>query len=445
MKMVDILSPAKRGMEYGLSLGVDQVEVCAVNLSQFRVEVRNAHVTGSDILEVGGAGVRIYIGHSLGIASTTRLKELKGAVEKAYHLAKGAPADPYFKSLPGPSEYGGVRGLYSRKLAALTFEELTERFMEGIEAASPESGFTVSGNLVRAVGESAVVNSLGVEALVRETAISGNISSKIEKNGDMGLGGEPIMGRSLEEFDPVRAGGKAAETARSHLGAKKVTTGTMAVILDFRTARNSLGGVLDLGANGLNVALGTSFLSDSIGARIAPSDLSVIDDPHTPGGLSSCPFDDEGAPSTRVEIVEKGILKSFITDSYSAGRLGIPNTGHASRSSLTSKPVPSLTNIHVAPGNWKLEELISGTQRGVLLENSRLGPQGVSTNVSSMVDRGLYIEKGEVVHPVKNTMIGTTVFDLLANIDAITKETLKEGGSVSPALRISKIRVAGGL
>jgi len=219
----------------------------------------------------------------------------------------------------------------------------------------------------------------------------------------------------------------------------------MAVILDFRTARNSLGGVLDLGANGLNVALGTSFLSDRIGARIAPPDLSVVDDPHTTGGLNSRPFDDEGAPSTKVEIVEKGILKSFITDSYSAGRLGIPNTGHARKPGLTSKPMPSLTNIHVSPGKWKFEELISGTEKGVLLETSSLGPQGVSTNVSSMVDRGLYIEKGEVVHPVKNTMIGTTVFDLLANIDAITKVFLMVGRPPRSTLRISKIRVAGGL
>jgi len=445
MNMAEILSAAKKGVEYGISLGADQVEVCALNRSQFRVEVRNAHVTGSDVLEVSGAGVRVYIGRSLGIASTTRLTELRGAVENAYHLAKGAPADPYFKSLPEPTEYGTVGGLYSRKLMALTFEELTARFMEGVEAAAPESGFTISGGLARAAEVSAVVNSLGVEALMREATILGNISSKIEKNGDTGLGGEPIIGRSLKEFDPVKAGSKAAEMALFHLGAKKVATGTMAVILDFRTARNSLGGVLDLGANGLNVALGTSFLSDRIGARVASPDLSVVDDPHAPGGLNSRPFDDEGAPSTKVEIVEKGILKSFITDSYSAGRLGIPNTGHARRTGLTSKPTPSLTNIHIAPSKWKLEELISGTERGVLLENSRLGPQGFSTNVSSMVDRGLYIEKGEVVHPVKNTMIGTTVFDLLANIDAITKETLREGGSVSPALRISKVRVAGGL
>jgi len=443
--MTNILSDAKRGVEYGVSLGASQVEICTINRSQIRVEVRNSHVIGSDILEVSGAGVRVYVDGSLGVASTTRLTELKGAIEKAYHLAKGAPADPHFKSLPPPSKYGSVEGLYDKKLAVLTFEELTERFMEGVEAASPESGFVVSGGLMRDVGEGAVVNSLGVEALRRETTVTGSIGSKVERDGDTGLGREPIIGRSLGEFNPIEAGSKAAEKACSHLGAKKVMTGTMDVILDFRTARNSIGGVLGLGANGLNVALGTSFLSDKMGAQVASPNLSVVDDPYTAGGMNSRPFDDEGTPSTRVEIVEKGVLKSFITDSYSAGRLGIPNTGHARRFALTSKPVPSLTNIHVASGSWKLEDLISGTERGVLLEDSGLGPSGVSTNISSMVDFGFYVEKGDVVHPVKNTMIGTTVFDFLANIDAVTKETLKEGGSTSPALRVTKVRVAGGL
>jgi len=445
MKMVDILSAARKGVEYGLSLNANQVEVCIANRNQIRIEVKKSRITGSDILEVGGAGVRCYIGGALGAASTTRLTELEEAIEKAYHLAKGTPADPYFKSLPRPSKYRSVKGLYDKKLAALTFEELAERFMEGVEAAAPENGFTVSGGLTRIVEESAVVNSLGVEALSRQTSISGSIGSKIERDGDTGLGREPIMGRDIEEFEPIKAGSRAAEKARSYLGAKKVMTGMMSAVLDFRSARNSLYGVLGLGVSGLNVALGTSFLSDKMGAQVASRSFSVVDDPYTPGGLNSRPFDDEGAPSTKVRIIEGGILKSFITDSYFAGRLGIPNTGHARRPSLTLKPVPSLTGIHVSSGNWKLDELISETEKGVLLEDSRLVPQGVSTNVSSSVDFGFYVEKGEVVHPVKNTMIGTTVFDLLLNIDAMTRETLREGGSTSPALRISNVRVAGGL
>lgn len=443
--MVDILSSAKKGVEHGVFLGADQVEIYVVDQNQVRIDVRKSHVTGGDILDIGGAGVRVYKGRSLGIASTTRLKELRGAVERAYHLARGAPEDPYFKSLPEPSGYGSVEGLYDEELAALTFEELTERFMEGIEAASPEEGFTVSGGLTRNVGEVAVVNSLGVEALLRGTTISGSIRSKIEREGDLAVGSERIMGRSLGEFNPVKAGSKAAEKAHARLGSKKVKTGTMDMILDFRSARNSITGVLDVGVSGLNVALGTSFLSDKMGEAVASPGLSVVDDPLTPGGMNSRPFDDEGAPSTKLGLLEDGVLKTFCTDSYSAGRLGIPNTGNATRRGLTSKPAPALTNIHVTPGDGGLEELISETKRGVLVEDGGLRARGTSTNISSMVDNGYYVENGEVVHPVKNTMVGTTVFAFLANIDAITKEVLEEGGSSSPALRITKVKVAGGL
>ena len=443
--MEDIISVAKREMKHGLSLGADQVEIYVTNRSQVRIEVRKSNVTGGDILEISGAGVRVYLGRSLGVSSTTRLTELKGAVERAYHLAKGAPEDPYFKSLPKPLRYRSVERLYEEELAALTFEELTERFMEGVKMASPDKGFTVSGFLTRNVGEGAVVNSLGVEALLSGTIISGGIMSRVERDGDAAVGSEPIVGRSLGEFDPIKSGSKAAEKARARLGAKKVMTGTMDVILDFRSARNTLRGVLGIGVNGLNVALGTSFLSDKIGEAVSSTGLSVVDDPLTTGGLNSQPFDDEGAPSTRVEILEEGILKSFITDSYSAGRLGVPNTGHARRRGLTSRPTPSLTNIHVSPQEWGLEEMISETKRGVLVEDSGLRPSGVSTSISSMVDFGFYVEEGEIVHPVKNTMVGTTVFDLLTNIDAITKEVLKEAGSSSPSLRVTKVRIAGGL
>ena len=442
--MAEVLSIAKKGVEHGLHLGADQVEVYAIIRRQARIEVRKSHVIGGDVLEIGGAAVRVYVGRSLGIASTTRLTKLEGVVERAYHLAKAAPEDPYFKSLPGPSVYKPVEGLYDKGLASLSFEVLTERFMEGVDVASQGGALTVSGRLTKDVTKGFIVNSLGVEALYHETAISGAIMSRAERDGDTAVGSEPLLGRSLREFDPIMAGREAAEKAEVRLGARKVATATMDVILDFRSTRDTFLSVLGLGANGLNVALGVSFLSNKIGDSVCPPGLTVVDDPTIPGGLNSRSFDDEGAPSTRVTIVEKGVLKSFITDSYSAGRLGVTNTGHARRRSLTSRPTPSLTNIHIAPGDWGVEELISETNRGVLVEDGRLGVSGFSTNISSLVDYGFYIEKGEIVHPVKNTMVGMTVFDLLANIDAITKEVLMEAGSSSPAVRIAKVRIAGG-
>jgi len=415
-----------------------------VKQRQTRISVRKAHVIGGDVVEMGGAGVRVYVGGALGVSATSRLDEVEGAVERAYQLAKGTISDPEFRSLPEPAEYGAVEGLFDEGLANVSFEELTEGFMEGVKAASGDGELTVSGSLTRSIGEVSVVNSLGVECRMRGTSIGGSIGTKAERGEDVAMGRGSIIGRSLKEFKPVEAGEEAAEKALARLGARKVSTGTMDLILDFRSARGSIAGVLGTGVNGLNVALGNSFLSDNIGDEVASPILTVVDDPFISGGVGSRPFDAEGAPATRLKILDEGVLKTFITDSYSAGRLGISNTGNASRMGLTAKPAPSLTNLQVSPGTWALDELISETRRGILMEDGGLGARGGSTNISSMVNSGHYIEDGEVVHPVKNTMVGTTVFEFLKNVEALSREALLEGGSSSPALKLREIKVSGG-
>ena len=88
--------------------------------------------------------------------------------------------------------------------------------------------------------------------------------------------------------------------------------------------------------------------------------------------------------------------------------------------------------------------MVKETKRGILMEDSGLGSRGSSTNISSMVNSGYYIEDGEVVHPVKNTMIGTTVFEFLKNIGGLTKDVLVEGGSSTPAILLKNIKVSGG-
>ena len=442
--MSDILQVAKKQVEYGVSLGADQVEVYIVSQSQARLNVSNAHIVGGDVLDVGGAGVRVYKDSALGLASTTRVEDLKEAVEKAYSMAKGTTKDPLFKTLPEAMQYTPVDGLYDVNLAEASFEDLSMQLMEGVKIASGNGEYVVSAGLSRSINEIGIANSLGVECSYTGTNISGSISSKLERGEHVAIGRGSTVGRSLSEFDPVKAGKEAVSKATARIGASKVDSGTMDLIIDYRGTRSSIGSVMGAGVNGLSVALGTSFLSDNIGDMIATEVLTVIDDPHVAGGLSSRSFDVEGHPSSRLEIVEKGVLKTFITDSYSAGCLGIANTGNASKRNLTSKPAPSLTNLIVSPGEYSFEELIKETKQGILMEDSGLGARGNSTNISSMVNSGYYVENGEIVHPVKNTMIGTTVFDFLKNIGGLTKDVFTEGGSTTPAMKLENVKVSGG-
>jgi PmbA protein len=442
--MVNFVSVAKKGVEYGTSLGADQVEVLIVNEKQTRLEIRKSSLMGGDILEVGGVGVRVYVGKSLGLSSTTRIKEIDETVKKAYALARGSPEDPHFMSLPTSGKYRSVRGLYDKELAAVPFETLAKTMMEGIKEASPSKEYTVSGELNKSVSELIIVNSLGVEAKTKEAAISGNIEVKYEKETDTSLGSELINGRTLKEIKPVTAGKIAAEKAKARIGAKKIRSGIMDVVLDHISTLGSLASLISSGANGLTVALGTAFLAGKIGEKVANKSITIKDDPFIAGGMASQPFDDEGSTSIKLALIEKGVFKNYLTDSYSANRLGVDNNGHGTRVSLISKPIPSISNIIISPGRWNKDEIVKETKRGILIEDSELSLQGASTNISRMVDNGYLIEDGKIKHPIKNTMVGITVFDAFKNIDAISKEIVEYWGSKTPNIRIAKVKISSG-
>ncbi|MBN1682064.1 TldD/PmbA family protein [Candidatus Bathyarchaeota archaeon] len=438
------LKIAKKNVEYGISLGADQVEIQILNQKQTRLEIRKSSLKGGDILETGGAGVRVYVGKSLGLTSTTRINELNESVKKAYSLAKGAPEDPYFSSLPIGGKYRRVRELYDNELANAPFEILVKKMMEGIEEASPNKDYTVSSGLNRSVTEHIIVNSQGVEARTKGTIFSGSIGVKFEKGLDTSIGSEPINGRSLKELETLDAGKKAAEKAKARIGAKKISSGIMDIVLDHKSTLGSLASLLNSGANGLTAALGTAFLTGKIGEKVAEKGITIKDDPFVPGGVASQSFDDEGTPTKKLVLIEKGLFKNYLTDSYSANRLNVENNGHGAKNSLISKPTPTITNVIISPGKWNTEEIIKDTKKGILIEDSGLTLQGASTNISRMVDNGYYIENGEIKHPVKNTMVGITVFDALSNINAISKEIVNLWGSQTPNIRITKVKISSG-
>ena len=88
--------------------------------------------------------------------------------------------------------------------------------------------------------------------------------------------------------------------------------------------------------------------------------------------------------------------------------------------------------------------MIADTKRGIYLKDSALEPSAGSPNISVLIDQGFLIKNGEISHPLKETMVGTNIFDLLANVEAISKELINESGSISPAIKISKATIAGG-
>jgi PmbA protein len=241
--------------------------------------------------------------------------------------------------------------------------------------------------------------------------------------------------------DAAAVGRRAAERALKRLGSKRVKTAQVPVLFEPMTARSLLGHLAAC-ISGAALYRRTSYLADRLGEKVASELVTIVDDGRRPGGLGSRPFDGEGLPTRRTTVIERGVLRSWLLDSYSARRLGLASTGSASRRP-GGAPGASPTNFWLEPGTSSLEEMIATTERGLLV--TWLFGHGFNpvTGDFSRGAAGLWIEDGRVAFPVHEVTIAGQLGEMLASIDAVGRELPWLGAVAAPALRIARMTVAG--
>jgi PmbA protein len=250
-----------------------------------------------------------------------------------------------------------------------------------------------------------------------------------------------VARRLADLEEPERVGRRAGERALRRLGSRRVRTQEVPVLFDPLTAPSLLSHVVAC-VNGYSVYRETSFLASRMGERIASELVTLIDDGRLPGGLGSRPFDGEGLPTRRTEIVREGRLESWLLDAYSARKLGAASTGSAARGP-TSAPSVAPTNLWLEPGSGTLEELVASTERGLLVtELIGMGFHPVTGDYSRGA-AGLWIEAGEIVHAVEEITIAGNLGEMLASIDAVADDLVWLGRIASPSLRVARMTVAG--
>ncbi len=241
--------------------------------------------------------------------------------------------------------------------------------------------------------------------------------------------------------DAAEVGQTAAKRALRRLGAKRVPTCEAAVIFDRQTAPSLLGHLAGA-VSGYAIYRQSSFLKDRMGERIACPGFTVVDDGRRAGGLGSKPFDGEGLPTRRNVVVDDGVLSTWLLDSYSARKLDLASTGNASRGA-GSGPGVGTTNFWLEPGDRPLDDIIASTERGLLV--TELIGMGVNptTGDYSRGAAGLWIENGEIVHPVEEITIAGNLLDMWQGIDAIASELIWRSRTACPGLRIAQMTIAG--
>jgi len=239
---------------------------------------------------------------------------------------------------------------------------------------------------------------------------------------------------------PEEVGRIAARRALRRLGARKVKTVEVPVIFDPETAA-SLIRALAAAASGPALYRGASFLLNRVGKQVASSLVSIVDDGTLPAALGSRPFDGEGLAIRRTALVQEGVLESYLLDTYSARKLGLPSTHHAARDG--SGVSVTTTNLSLTAGTATPEELIASVKNGLYV--TELIGFGVNT-VTGDYSRGavgLWIENGQLTYPVEEVTVAGNLLEMFQAIDGVGNDLVLRNRTSAPTLRVARMVVAG--
>ena len=429
-----------------LKAGADAAEAVSAHRASLSVGVRNAELEEVEREEARDLGLRVFVGRRQATVSASDLSDATRArlVERAVAMARLAPEDPYAGLAPRDRLAKGPH-------ADLDLFDPSERTAEALETAAAEAeaaALSVEG-VARSEGGHAswsasewrLVTSHGFDGRHKGSAFSLGVGVIAEKDGAMERGGESRATRYLSDLPgAAEIGLKAGERAAARVGPRKIASTTAPVIFENRIATQVLSPLLGA-ISGPAIARGSSFLKDKLGQRVLPAGVDMIDDPFRLRGLGSTPFDDEGVAVERRNIVEDGVITTWLLNSAAAAQLGMASTGHASRG-LAGPSGVSTHNLHLAPGERDKAGLMTEAGSGLLI-TSMFGPSLNANNGDwSAGVSGFWFEDGEITYPVSEVTVAGNLIDLYARL--VRGSDLEFRGSFnSPSLMFDAVAIAG--
>lgn len=398
------------------------------------------------------AGLRLIEGQRVAVSSTNDLSAagLQRLVDDAYELLRFSQADPFAgppdsAELCDPQTLGDLELFDSGMLtwdASYCLEQATIA-----ESAALDSDARIAqsegASCDRVVGGSALVTSGGFVGAQRGTYGSLVVRPVADDvGGKKRAGGYWTARRHAAEMEASPSVGReAARRTLAKLGARKVTSEELPIVFDPDAGRSILG-LLASCVNGAAIWRRSSYLADRIGTRVASAAVQIIDDPLIRRGPGSRLYDGEGLASRRNLVVEEGVLRCYLTDSYSGRKLSVPSTGSASRGASAGVG-PSTSNFLLKPGPATPQSIVAGVSRGLYVtEMMGFGFNPVTGDFSRGA-AGFWIESGELSFPVAEVTISLNLDALLQRIDAVGNDLDLRTSIAAPTFRVSAMTVAG--
>jgi TldD protein len=270
-----------------------------------------------------------------------------------------------------------------------------------------------------------LVNSEGAHCRAGRAAVLLSVNIVAEKDGDLQTGQAVVGGLKgyelLTDLRPLAAARAAAARALAKLEAPKAKAGEMPVVISSRAGGTLIHEAVGHSLEADLVQEGTSpAYQGKIGSRVAPENITVIDDPTIPCCRGSFGFDDEGVPARATVLVRDGILVDYLYDRVSALREGKPSNGHGRRESFQCRPIPRMSNLYIAPGRDDPKDILRSLKAGIFV--TRMGGGQVNTATGEFVfevDEGYWVEDGVIRHLVRDANLMGVGCEALAAIDRV--------------------------
>lgn len=382
-----------------------------------------------------GIGIRVINNNKIGFAFTSDFSKIGETTEQALlntHLNKEDENIAFSQ----PEKEIKVKGIHNKTVDVDTSIDFLNNIIEGSEDEGCEvtsAGFSADEY------ERVILNSNGVNLSMNKTIFSVGLSVNAINGDDLSTAYDSMTSTNFSNLDGDKLSKEVSKSALNSLGGKNIETGDYDAVLDYHAATGLLSPFISAFSSE-NVSRNRSILKGKENTKIISEGLSLTDDSTLEGALCSEPFDGEGTVAKKTELIEKGVLKSFLYDIYNANKMDKQSTANADRSYGSTPSVSPSNLIFNFNNSTKIDEI----QNGVFITNV-LGAHTanpVTGDFSVEASNAFKIENGEFT-PIKKAMVSGNIFKLLEDCQKIESETRQYSSFIIPRILVRNLRVIG--
>jgi PmbA protein len=445
-----MISLAEDAVRAAKKLGAEEAEAYVYEGQATNIGIDLGQISKTNRIIDRGVGIRVVMNKAVGFAYTNIIddaKAIENVVARALSAAKASKPDPDWNGLPQKKPYGTTEGTFDQKIVELSPEDLVQVTSTMLDAAGEidKRVFPVEGGVGSGYVANAIANSNSISSYDRGTIVECSLATLAREGGQVTPICFEFNAARNYSLNPTWVGMEAAKQAVSALKPKPVETKTTKVILTQFALQDLFTYTLMGAVKADSVQRNQSPFKGKIGEQVASENITIYDDGLFPTGLRTSTFDGEGVPHQKTPVIEKGILKNFLYDVYSAKKDGTESTGNASRAGYLSTPGIDTTNFHLLPHNQTTEQILSEVSDGLIIYylQGAHSSNPVSGEYSVVATPCWRVKNGEIAHSCRGVMLAGNIFDLLKNITTVGANERQMGSLIAPWIVADNVRVIG--